>query len=40
VTHTFGDEVWALDRRDGRRLQTIPTGRRPIGVTVGNAGAR
>jgi hypothetical protein len=40
VPHTFGDAVWALDRRDGRRLQTIPTGRRPLGVSVGAAHPR
>jgi DNA-binding beta-propeller fold protein YncE len=40
VTNSFGADVWVLDRRDGHRLQTITTGRRPIGVTMGNTRPR
>jgi hypothetical protein len=28
----LGSEVWALDRRDGRLVATIPVGRRPVAV--------
>jgi hypothetical protein len=34
----FGDAVWSLDRHSGRRLRSIPTGRRPLGLALAGAG--
>lgn len=33
----FGDQIWALDRHHGDLVQTIPTGRRPIGIAAAAA---
>jgi hypothetical protein len=30
----LGDRVWALDRRRGALVQTLTTGRRPIGLVL------
>jgi DNA-binding beta-propeller fold protein YncE len=37
VPHPYGNEVWALDRRTGRLVRTIPVGRGPAGITLGAA---
>jgi hypothetical protein len=37
VPHPYGSEVWALDRRTGRLVRTIPVGRGPVGITLGAA---
>ena len=37
VAHTAGDEVWQLDRGDGRLARSIRVGRRPIGLALGPA---
>ena len=37
VADTAGDEVWQLDRGDGRLARSIPVGRRPIGLALGPA---
>jgi DNA-binding beta-propeller fold protein YncE len=31
---SLGSAVWAVDRRRGRLAQTIPVGRRPLGITL------
>jgi hypothetical protein len=36
VPNPLGQEVWALDRRDGRLAATIPVGRRPVAVVPGS----
>jgi DNA-binding beta-propeller fold protein YncE len=36
--HTFGNEVWVVDRRHGRVTQTIPAGRHPLALALGPAG--
>ena len=33
-----GDEVWAVDRRGGRLVQTIPVGRHPVHLAFVSAG--
>jgi hypothetical protein len=33
-----GDEVWAVDRRGGRLVQTIPLGRHPVHLAFVSAG--
>jgi hypothetical protein len=33
----FGAEVWTIDRRSGRLLETIPVGRHPLGIALGGA---
>jgi YVTN family beta-propeller protein len=38
VPNAYGSEVWAIDRRDGRLLQTIPVGRHPAGIVLGGTG--
>jgi DNA-binding beta-propeller fold protein YncE len=37
LPNAFGAEVWAIDRRSGRRLQTSPVGRHPTDIAVGGA---
>jgi DNA-binding beta-propeller fold protein YncE len=37
VANTAGDEVWQLDRGDGRLARSIRVGRRPIGLALGPA---
>jgi hypothetical protein len=37
VPNGFGAGVWAIDRRSGRLLETIPVGRHPLGVALGGA---
>ena len=37
VPNAFGAEVWAVDRRSGRRLQTIPVGQHPTDVSLAGA---
>ena len=34
VPNPRGDEVWVVERRSGRRLRPIATGRHPIGLTL------
>jgi hypothetical protein len=34
VTHPEGDEVWAIERRTGRLVRRIATGREPLGISV------
>jgi hypothetical protein len=33
----FRDRVWGLDRRRGALVQTIPTGRHPLGIAIGGS---
>jgi hypothetical protein len=33
-----GREVWAVDRRGGHLVQTVPVGRRPVHLALGSAG--
>jgi DNA-binding beta-propeller fold protein YncE len=37
VSNPYGREVWALDRRQGRLLQTIPVGVHPVAIGVRGA---
>jgi DNA-binding beta-propeller fold protein YncE len=37
VSNPYGREVWALDRRQGRLLQTIPVGAHPVAIGVRGA---
>jgi DNA-binding beta-propeller fold protein YncE len=39
VPNAFGAEVWAIDRRSGRLLQTIPVGRHPLAIAASGAQA-
>ena len=34
VVHPSGNEVWALDRRTGRLLLSIPVGKGPVGIAL------
>ncbi len=34
VPHSLGSAVWALDRRSGRLVQTVVTGRRPVALAL------
>jgi hypothetical protein len=36
----FRDRVWGLDRRRGDLVQALPTGRHPVGITVGGGQRR
>jgi len=38
VADVSGDEVWAVDRRGGRLVQTILVGRHPVHLAVASAG--
>ena len=40
VPNAFGAEVWAVDRRSGRRLQTIPVGQHPTDVSLAGLSRR
>jgi hypothetical protein len=37
VSNPYGSEVWAVDRRGGRRVKTIPVGRHPTELVLNRA---
>jgi hypothetical protein len=36
AAHSDGDEVWAIDRRSGRVVATLPAGRHPVALALGS----